>query len=547
MTNTSFFNHERLSRFFLLSVILCVVFGLVFRAWNIAQNDFVFYDEGLYLNHNRVLGQIFTVYFPKSLSEFGKALYAYISSCLASGKSLWFAIADSRIFFGLFRTWFYARIMASVFGCATLLIVYRFARRWYASKAVAGLSLAILALLPSHVFYSRIGMQEALSTFLVSLGLYLYVFSRQYNWRSFVSGAIFAACFFSNYRLIILPVPIIMVELWLAWFGSKRVDERRLVTALLMFTAGVFVIGNIDNGRNTFLTFAWMFHQAQMAGEVFHPVNFLSYPYYLFRLEHWLFGLMFFLSFYGFKKGTFSKMLPMVFVLLMMAIFSLPSEKGARYLCITYPFMAMSVAFGIVSFYERFSRWQAKAAVAGLCVAMIAGLAVKSYAVALIRSDYRTSAEYILSQDPQAKWFSTQDIVQSLYASRLEQVKPCPNSFEGLAQGLAEGYRFLVIDPQAYVSWIPGKERFPFELIGYLEYLKRTVRPVKEFSHFSDVMLERFVFEHSGNLLQSVHFLNAAKKDGFSQGRLYVYDVNTVVNSMLAALLRSQSSAGGTP
>ncbi len=539
-----FFDQQKTTRMFQWSIFVCVIFGVIFRAWNIAQNDFVFYDEGLYLNHNRLIGQIFTVYFPKSFSEFGKALYAYISSCLASGKSLWFAIADSRIFFGLFRTWFYARIMAGVFGCVTLLITYRFARRWYGSKAVAGLSIAILALLPSHVFYSRIGMQEALSTFLVLCGLYFYIFSREYNWRSFLSGAIFAACFFSNYRLIILPVPIVIVELWTAWFGPRRIDLRRLITALLMFTAGVFVIGNIDNGRNTFLTFIWMFHQADLAGEVFHPVNFLSYPYYLFRLEHWLFGIVFFLSFYGFRKKSLPKMLPMIFVLLMMAIFSLPSEKGARYLCVTFPFMAMSVAYGVVCFYERFPKFQARAVVAAVCLLMLAGLGVKSYSVALIRSDYRASAEYILSLDPQAKWFSTQELVQNLYVSDSSRVLPCPRSFEELAQEFTKGYAYLVVGPQAYVSRVPGDERFSIQLVGYLEYIKRTVKPIQVFPHFSDVMLERFVFEHSGNLPQSIRFLNAAKKDGFAPGRLYVYDVRTTIDQMLSAVVRAQASEG---
>lgn len=536
-----FFDQQKLIRTFKWSIFFCVLFGVIFRAWNIAQNDFVFYDEGLYLNHNRRIGQILTVFFPKNFSQFLNALYAYIRSCLASGKSLWFAIADSRIFFGLFRTWFYARIMASIFGCVTLLMTYRFARRWYGSKAVAGLSTAILALLPSHVFYSSIGMQEALSAFLVLCGMYFYIFSREYNWRTFLSGAIFAACFFSNYRLIILPVPIIIVELWTAWFGARRIDLRRLITTLLIFIGGVFVIGSIDNGRNTFLTFLWMFHQADMAAEVFHPVNFLSYPYYLFRLEHWLFGIVFFLSFYGFRKKSLPKMLPMIFVLLMMVIFSLPSEKGARYLCITLPFMAMSVAYGVVCFYERFSKFQTKAAVVAVCFLMLIGLGVKSYSVALISSDNRASVEYILSLDPQAKWFSTQELVHNLYVSDSSRIRPCPRSFEGLAQGLAEGYAYLAIGPQAYVSRVHGDQRFSLQLFGYLEYIKRSVQPIQVFSNFSDVMLERFVFEHSENLLRSIRFLNAAKKDEFAPGKIYVYDVRTAVEQMLLTLVRSRA------
>jgi len=46
-------------------------------------------------------------------------------------------------------------------------------------------------------------------------------------------------------------------------------------------------------GDQSYVSSAWMFHQAQDAGGKFNPINFLSYPYYVFALEGFFFACFF--------------------------------------------------------------------------------------------------------------------------------------------------------------------------------------------------------------------------------------------------------------
>ena len=262
-------------KIFIGIIILLVLAGSGMRLNNIATNDFVFYDEGYYLNHNRKFAQIVADFYPKDLGEFWKAFYAYIRFSLASGKALWFAMVDLRIFWGGMNVWFYPKVVSSFFGVMTLVLTFFFARKFYNSLTVGAIAAALLALLPSHVFYSRVGLQEAFSTFLVLGGFYLYIFPRKFGWKTFLAGILFAAAFFANYRLIMLPVLIAFAELWLSVSDGKRPNFRKYLWAILTFFSCVFLIGNIDDGQNTIITFAWMFHQTHMAESKFDLINFI--------------------------------------------------------------------------------------------------------------------------------------------------------------------------------------------------------------------------------------------------------------------------------
>ncbi len=537
---------DRQKKVFHLSVALCLVIGILFRIWRIWENDFFFYDEGFYLNHNRTMGMVLTRYHFTSLSDLGRALWTYITICLGSGKSLWFAIADMRFFWGGLTQWSFARVMASAFGIGTLIVTYRFAQRWYGRSDLAWVAVAILAVLPSHVFYSRIGMQEALSTFLVTAGFLCYLGSREYGWRTFAAGMFWGAAFFSNYRLIMLPALVLAAEGWMTVAEKSRPDLRRVMAALITFAALVILIGNLDNGRNARVTFAWMFHQGQMAEKDFSFINFLSYPYYLFRLEGWLLGAAFFSSAVLFAKRRWRELLPFVLSVAHMVIFSLPSEKGARYVCVMLPMMAIAVAYFIMVVHDGLAartlqRW----GVIGCAVLMIAMLGVKSFRLVAARSDYRSAAEDILAMDPQARWMSTQSYVQNLYVDDPDRVAECPHTFEDFQKKVRGGYDFLVVDSQVYISWTDGGERFAFEKEGYLSFLTERMRPIKVYDHFQYDILERFVFEHSSHLTRSIRFLADARERGV--GRLYVYNARQAEALMNMLVMRHAERGGVAP
>ena len=520
----------------LLSVFLIGI-GILMRFYHIATNDFVFYDEGYYLNHNRLFAELIRHNPPHGLSEIVHVMYSYVRLSLASGKGLWFMLVDSRIFFGGLEAWFFPRVVAAVAGVLTLCLVYLFAKRYFNSRWVGLISVGLLAILPSHVFYSRIGLQEALSTFLFLSGFYLYLFPKEFGIRAFFAGVVHAAAFFSSYRLIILPILVAFSEVWTSLASGRRPNFRKYLWHTLTFFFLVFMIGNIHAGENTQITFAWMFHQAHLAQPQFELLNFLSFPYYIFRLESPFFGMLFFGNIYYLYRREWWNFFPSALACLQMILFSLPEEKAARYICVVTPFMVMA-ASSLVVFI--FTGQKSKAVRVGLIVLsslMFLTLLMKSLAIARIQSDYRTAMVYLTQRDPSAKVVATQPWILNLYVPNRKNVKNCPVRFEKLVHLYAQGYRYLLIDPQAYISWTEDELKFTHPLKGYLAFITSYIKPIKTYPHFNRTMLERFVFEHSESLARSLAFLRSHDE---TLGTLRIYDIRQCIDVIEERLIRYQ-------
>ena len=159
--------------------VLCAVallLGMGFRVYNLRQSGLFLYDEGFYLQHNLPVLEFIDAHPSKTFSDALTSLQWYFRFALASGKSLWFMLMDSRFFIGGLHDWGYPKVVACFFGILLLPLIYLFSRRYYGSRDTALLSTALSALLPGLVFYSRIGLQEALSAVLVLSGFYFYCF-----------------------------------------------------------------------------------------------------------------------------------------------------------------------------------------------------------------------------------------------------------------------------------------------------------------------------------------------------------------------------------
>ena len=520
----------------LLSAVVIISTGILMRFYNIAESDFVFFDEGYYLNHNRLFAQKITDNFPTNLYDMFRAIYVFIRFSLASGKALWFMIVDSRIFFGGMQAWFFPRVVSAIMGCLTLIVLYLFAKRLFNCKKTALLSIVFLSILPSHVFYSRVGMQEAFSAFLVLLGFYFYIFSKGVHVKTFLSGLMLAGAFFANYRLIILPVLVAFSEVYFSLLMRRKPDFRKYLWFVVTFFSLVFVIGNIDQGQNTIITFAWMFHQAHMARPQFNLVNFISFPYYIFRLEHWLFGIFLFSNIYYCFKKKWMNFFPFFLVCLQMLIFSFAAEKGARYVCVVIPFMVMAVASLIISLLQDQKCSAFRGYLIVLVIITLVSLTVKSFAITQIRSDYRMAMEYLMKKDKNVKVLSTQNWVQNLYTPNKKNVAACPHKLEDLIRLYSQGFRYLIVCPQAFVSYTKDGARFTFPLKYHLGFITSNIKPIKEFSHFNKIMLERFVFEHNENLERSIEFL----KNNRNLGMLRIYDLKQCV-AAIARFIASQN------
>ena len=504
-----------------VKTILFMLFiaGVLLRLYHITANEFLFYDEGMYLGYNRAFLDLVAANPPKNINEFSIILGLMFTTALTTAKALWFFILNLRVFFTGTEGWYFARIVSALAGFTTIALTYVWAKRYYfRSSLTAGLSAVILAVLPSHVFYSRLGMQESLSALLFLSGIYCYVFSpRGVSAKSLLAAVFLSAAFFTNYRMIIAPVFIILIQLWVDREDRQKNDIQKVIWFCVAFAAIVFGVGSLYGGVNTYVTFGWMFHQADEAQAHRHLLNFCSFPYYVFALENVVFGLLFFANVYLLLRRQWRGLLPFAIVILQMVLFSFAAEKGARYLCVVLPFEAMAVARMIVWVKEQYPKYNsALYAAAGL---MFAGLLWQSFALARAGTDYGKAIAMVLEHDPQAKIISTQPLVESLFVHDERRVVDCPKDPAALQALMSQGYRYLILDPQMYISWTADGQRFTPVLVDHLELIRRSIQPVAVLPHIDGVLLKRFVLDHNQDLWTSLRFLNDPK----GKGEIYIY------------------------
>jgi hypothetical protein len=163
-----------------------------------------------------------------------------------------------------------------------------------------------------------------------------------------------------------------------------------------------------------------------------------------------------------------------------------------------------------------------------LCLAFVVVLGQKSWTISQAHSGYEKVARIIKSKDPQGKILTTQPLVMSLFMAP-EDIKPAPKTVRELIILYARGYRYLVMDPQAYVSWTADGARFTPVLTDYLGVIRDHLPPIFAADHLDRVMLERFVLDHNENLGNSVRFLQSADKNF---GAIYVYDIAACLEIM---------------
>ncbi len=504
-----------------------MVIAICLRLYAITDNQFLFYDEGMYLGQNRALLNLIAHNPAHDLNELMVILGLMSKIALQTPKALWFFLLNLRVFFVGVEAWWFARVISAIAGIATVILTYFWAKRYLKNERIACISALFLAILPSHVFYSRLGMQESLSTLLFLAAIYLYMANRALQWRFFASALVLSCVFFTNYRMVIAPVFIGLIELFTAWQAKRKVNWLNLIIYGLVFYGIVFIVGSLYDGANREVTFGWMFHQAQDAEGKRGVLNFLSFPCYVFLLEGIFFALLFWDNLGALLRRQYQGLLPFTVVVLQMGLFSFAAEKGARYLCVVLPFMAIAAAVSAHALWDM--RLGPVAKVGKWLTVLAVGFMLWHAAVLTVaKTNYQQAIQAILQHDPNAGIVSTQPLVEGLYVSSLDQVKPCPKDLAALVALYKQGARYLVIDPQAYISWTANERRFSPPLINFLEAIRQRAQPVQTFPHLNRALLTRFVLDHNEQLADSLGFLSA----GGDYGEIKIYDLGLALAAL---------------
>ena len=530
---------EPYHRVFLFLLSGLILLGCLIRFVGIQENRFVYFDEGMWLNHNRGFVEMVKAHPPQNLADVGKALFFFFRVSIETAKPLWSFISSLRYFFTGSEGWYFVRMVSAICGCLTVMMVFLLVRRLYQSVGLACLSAALLAVLPSHIYYSQLGLQESFSTLFFLLGIYLYVRKVEFNIIHVLwSGFFLAMVFLSNYRMVVSPIFICMIECYLSWVQHRKFDLRKFVWLTLVFLFFGLGVGIFNKGHNVYVSFGWMFHQSSLAKGHCEWFNLLSYPYFIFNLETWIFGLLFFGSMYFLWRKEWLKFFPALVVFLQMILFSFSQEKAARFLCVVLPFMAIASALVINEGLIRIQHRYLKKVLYVCMVFMLAQQLKADAAIIRFTTDYQSSMEFIRQKTPAAKILSTQSEIQTLYASQAQDVLKVPMDHAKLLEYAGLGYQYLILDPQAYISYTDNQKRFSLKLAGYLGFLEQTVKPVETFPHFRPELLKRFVFDQNESLWQSINFLKQ-NQDGHL-GTLKIYAMNDCIEAIQQAVAHSK-------
>ena len=113
---------------------LIVLVGLIIRLYHISDNQFLFYDEGLYIGYNRAFLNLVANNPPHNLTELGIILSLMFKTALAMPKALWFFILSLRVFFLGPEAWFFARWVSAASGLATVVLLYFWSKHYFNSQ-----------------------------------------------------------------------------------------------------------------------------------------------------------------------------------------------------------------------------------------------------------------------------------------------------------------------------------------------------------------------------------------------------------------------------
>ncbi|MCL5798194.1 MAG: glycosyltransferase family 39 protein [Patescibacteria group bacterium] len=154
-------------RIFIVSVILLLISGVIFRIYDFTHTPAFHVDELAFGYSSFALGKTgadeFGQKFPLILESFGDyklALYSYflLPFMAVLGLSDWAV-----------------RLPSIIFGFLTIVLVYFFIKEYLGDKKIAALSAFLLLISPWHIIFSRTANEVSMQVFLIMLLFYFWV------------------------------------------------------------------------------------------------------------------------------------------------------------------------------------------------------------------------------------------------------------------------------------------------------------------------------------------------------------------------------------
>lgn len=219
------------SKFKILIIVLIVLLAAFLRIWKLTQFPAGFNADEAAIGYNAwsilqtgkdEFGNFLPIAFT-SFGDFKPPLYFYLDIPFIA-------------IFGL--TEWGVRLPSAIFGILTVLTVFFLVQRIFKNFWLAAFASLLLAISPWHLHYSRGGWETNLFTFLLTLGIFLFLKSWQDKKWIFVSSIVLALSFYSYQGARVITPVMVLVLLVIFYKEILKMKKETIIAGIL----GILVI-----------------------------------------------------------------------------------------------------------------------------------------------------------------------------------------------------------------------------------------------------------------------------------------------------------------
>ncbi|MBU2600444.1 glycosyltransferase family 39 protein [bacterium] len=531
--------------FLYLLLIIILFLGGLLRFYHLKEKGFFLTDEAANSREavfvESLFSHTFKSLFFKNITDQERA--TYISNHL-EGLPLANPKPGHASLIALFGTFtagvkdYTSSLMSAFFGLATIFLIYLLGKSLYSSQ-VGVLTAFLLSISGYHLLYSRQGIGEinTLFFFVLATTLYLQSIKDKYFslWYLALSGLFIGIAYSCNYRWILMPMFFFLYELYFfyrkrPYFSTENLKRFLTLSIAMILPLAIYelfyhLVLIIFRRANVIFSFRTYFELLfdnfyRFGGSAsFNIYDFISYPYYLYKLEGIIICL---LLIYGVFKLIKSYQ-PLHFIILSpflisLIFFGFYSADFPRFFVIALPSIFLIIAKSLEDLIKSSTSRKKKILI--LILILIGIFSVpKIRNILSLNSGLRESFKFLESLKD-LKHITTHEQVSLFYVKDPKLVKDIRSikNLANLKDLYGEGYHYLLVDTQKYITKFP---HFPLESSPLLVKIESKIKPILVIKENRGLYFQ-YWFEHCVvSFSKTLAFFKNVDKKEVSEVRIY--------------------------
>lgn len=412
-----------------------------------------------------------------SLTSWDEAFYAQVSrEMLMSGNYLdltwrgqpWFDkpplyMWATVFFYKLFGVnEFTVRLFSALCAIGTILIVYLFCNKLYSRHAASAASLILLSTW-HFIWAGKVGMLDAAVTFFITLSIFLFKLGEDNQVYLFFSGITFSLAFLTkSFAALVVPVTILLYIIFTKrfWIFKKPGFWFGVIASLIIlgwWYAQVFIrhheVLSINYFRNS-LFVNTIKGVDSTTGSIFNYLEVIPN-----KGRPWaamgLFALLYAMWRIIINNRNKDLMLPMIWALTVLVVFSVVKTKLHWYMVPIYPSLAILIGWGFSKIFKKIT-------VFVVLVFVFASLLYLSSDKKIFNLDYSPeikkislTVKNIIPENETVYLYNIEDPGIQFYCGDIRKNVYDRNQLEGI---IKENNRYIIFDSEGFKPF--SKEKF---------------------------------------------------------------------------------------